>query len=348
MSLSPVRIGSIGAGGIARSAHLPNYLKQPDCQIVAVSDVVFEAAVRAKNDFGIEHAYDDFREMVKRDDIDAVSVCTPNVMHHEATVAALEAGKHVLCEKPLAMNAREGQAMIDTARRVGKKLTCGLNNRFRSDAQALKRFADSGYLGEVYYGRAQALRRRGIPGWGVFTQRAMQGGGPLIDIGVHILDLALFVMGHPKPIAASGKCYTKFGHRHDVVGLMGPWNVESFTVEDWGAGFVRFENGATLTLEASFAANIIDDLFNFTLMGDKGGCQLDPLRLCHEEARTLVEVTPKSLPKVNSHEEEIRRWVECLRTDGPVPVPAEEALNVTKILDAIYESSDQGREVTIA
>ena len=342
-----VRIGVIGAGGIARSAHIPNYQKVPNCEVVAISDVIDNAAHGTAAQFGVAHCYNDFREMLKRDDLDAVSVCTPNFMHHEATVAALEAGKHVLCEKPLAMNAREGQAMIDTAKRVGRKLTCGLNNRFRSDAQALRRFAESGYLGEVYYGRAQALRRRGIPGWGVFTRKDMQGGGPLIDIGVHILDLALFVMGHPRPIAASGKCYTKFGHRQNVVGLMGQWNVENFTVEDWGAGFIRFENGTTLSLEASFAANIVEDVFNFTLMGDRGGCQLDPLRLCHEEARMLVEVTPKSLPKVNSHEEEIRRWVECLRTDGPVPVPAEEALNVTKILDAIYESSEKGHEVAI-
>ncbi len=343
-----VRVGVIGAGGIARAVHIPIYQKQPDCQVVAVADVVADSARSAAEQFGIAHWYANFRELLQRDDLDAVSICTPNFMHCEATVAALEAGKHVLCEKPLAMNAIEGRLMLDTAVRTGRKLTCGLNHRFRAEAQLLRKFVADGFLGEVYYARAQALRRRGIPGWGVFTHKDKQGGGPLIDIGVHILDLALHIMGHPQPVAVSGQCYARFGHRRDVVGLMGQWEVDRFSVEDWATGFIRFANGATMTLEASFCGNIAADIFDFALMGDRGGCQLDPFRLFREEHMTLLEVTPRDLPKVNSHEEEIRRWVECIRTDGPVPVPAEEALNVTKILDAIYASSESGREVAIS
>ncbi len=343
-----VKVGIIGTGGIARGAHLPAYQKVPNVEIVAVSDVVEEATQSAAAQFNVPHVFTDFQKMLEMDEIDAVSVCTPNFMHAKASIAALEAGKHVLCEKPLALNAKEGQAMVDTAKRTGKKLMCGLNNRLRGDAQALKRFAEAGYLGDVYYARAQALRRRGIPGWGVFIDKEKQGGGPLIDIGVHILDLALFIIGHPKPVAVSGQTYVKFGHRKDVVGLMGQWDTKKFTVEDFAVGLVRFENGMTLTLESSFCANIEQrEIFNFTLLGDKGGCQLDPVKMFSEVNKTLIDMTPVHLPQVRTHEREIQLFIEAIREDKPVPIPAEEALMVTKILDGIYESSEKGKEVRI-
>src|SRR5207245_2925222 len=143
---------------------------------------------------------------------------------------------------PLAMDAKEGKAMVDAARRSGKKLQVGFMTRFQSSAQALKRFAEAGEMGEIYFARAQAMRRRGIPGWGVFTQKDKQGGGPLIDIGVHILDLTLFLMGHPTPTHVSGITYAKFGKRDDILGLMGQWDPKKFTVEDFAVGFVRFDN----------------------------------------------------------------------------------------------------------
>ncbi len=348
MKKDPIKVGIIGAGGIARAAHIPNYQKLPNVEVVAVADVVEEAAQRAAADFNIPHVFTDFRKMLAMDEMDAVSVCTPNFVHAEATIAALEAGKHVLCEKPLALNAKEGQKMVDAAKRTGRKLMCGLNNRFRADAQALRRFAQAGTLGDVYYARVQALRRRGIPGWGVFIDKEKQGGGPLIDIGVHILDLALFVMGHPKPVAVSGQTYVKFGNRKDVLGLMGQWDPKKFTVEDFAVGLVRFENGMTLTLESSFCANIEQrEIFTFALLGDKGGCQLDPLKMFREENQTLLDVTPVHLRSVNTHEYEMRVFIEAIREDKPVPIPGEEALLVTKILDGIYESSAKGREVRI-
>jgi predicted dehydrogenase len=343
-----IKVGIIGVGGIARGAHLPAYQKVPHVEIVAVADVMEEAAQSAAAQFNIPHVFTDFQKMLEMDEMDAVSVCTPNFLHAKASIAALEAGKHVLCEKPLALNAKEGQAMINAAKRTGKKLMCGLNNRLRGDAQALKRFAEAGYLGDVYYARAQALRRRGIPGWGVFIDKEKQGGGPLIDIGVHILDLALFIMGHPKPVAVSGQTYVKFGHRKDVVGLMGQWDTKKFTVEDFAVGLVRFENGMTLTLESSFCANIEQrEIFNFTILGDKGGCQLDPVKMFSEVNKTLIDMTPVHLPQVRTHEREIQLFVEAIREDKPVPIPAEEALLVTKILDGIYESSEKGKEVKI-
>jgi predicted dehydrogenase len=347
--VKPIGIGIIGSGGIAQGAHLPAYkaLAEDDVRVVAVADVRRETAEQAAKKFEVPHLYEDYRELLKRDDIDAVSVCTPNFMHKQPTIDALEAGKHVLVEKPLAINAAEGREMVAAARRTGRKLQAGLNNRFGSGPQALKRFIEAGELGSVYYARSQALRRRGIPSWGVFTQKDKQGGGPLIDIGVHILDLTLWLMGHPKPVAASGQTYTKFGKREGVVGLMGQWDTKSYTVEDFGVGFVRFENGATLTLESSFAANLEKEIFNCELFGTEGGCSLSPLRLFFERNQTLIDATPVFLPQVHTHQAEIKSFVEAIRNDTEPVVTAEQGLMVTEILDAIYRSADEGREVRI-
>jgi len=344
-----IGIGIIGSGGIAQGAHLPAYkaLAEDDVRVVAVADVRRETAEQAAKKFEVPHIYEDYRELLKRSDIDAVSVCTPNFMHKQPTIDALEAGKHVLVEKPLAINAAEGREMVAAARRTGKKLQAGLNNRFGSGPQALKRFIEAGELGSVYYARSQALRRRGIPSWGVFTQKDKQGGGPLIDIGVHILDLTLWLMGHPKPVAASGQTYTKFGKREGMVGLMGQWDTKSYTVEDFGVGFVRFENGATLTLESSFAANLEKEIFNCELFGTEGGCSLSPLRLFFERNQTLIDATPVFLPQVHTHQAEIKSFVEAIRNDTEPVVTAEQGLMVTEILDAIYRSADEGREVRI-
>jgi predicted dehydrogenase len=347
--MKTIGIGIIGSGGIAQGAHLPAYkaVAEEDVQVVAVADVRRETAEQAAKKFEVPHVYEDYRELLKRSDVHAVSVCTPNFMHMQPTIDALEAGKHVLVEKPLAMNAEEGRQMIAAARRTGCKLQAGLNNRFGSGPQALKRFIQAGELGDVYYARSQALRRRGIPSWGVFTQKDKQGGGPLIDIGVHILDLTLWLMGHPKPISASGMVTTRFGKRSDILGLLGQWDPEKFTVEDFGVGFIRFENGATLTLETSFAANLEKEIFNCDLYGTEGGCSLSPLKIYLERHKTLLDATPVSLPNVHTHQAEIRSFIEAIRNDTEPVVTGEQALMVTEILDGIYRSAEEGREVPI-
>ncbi len=344
-----IGIGIIGAGGIAQGVHIPGYQKLSNARVVAVSDPIEASRRGASEKFGIEDAYADFREMLKRDDIHAVSVTTPNFLHAEATIAALEAGKHVLCEKPLAMNATEGQAMVDAARRTGNKLMCGFHYRFTPEIQTLKRFAQSGAFGDMYYARTQALRRRGIPGWGMFINKEKNGGGPLIDIGVHMLDSTLHVLGFPKPIAVSGQTYQKFGKRRDVLGLMGQWDYKNFTVEDFAAALIRFEGGATLTLESSFVANTEEsDKMTFQIFGDKGGATYNPLKMYTEQNKTLLDITPVHLPRnVQAHHAEIASFVESVVNDTPVFTPGEEALQVTRIIDAIYESSERGAEVRL-
>lgn len=346
--MDKIKVGFIGTGGIAQHQHMPAFAKLANVEILAVCDANESAAKEAAAKFNVPHVFTDYKQMLKLNGLEIVDICTPNYLHAEPAVEAFKAGKHVLVEKPIARNAGEAATMIEAADKAGKKLCVIQNHRFGSAGQCLKRFVDAGDMGEMYFAKVTATRRRGIPGWGVFTQKDKQGGGPLIDIGVHALDLCLWLMGHPQPIAASGQCYTKFGTREGLVGLFGQWDPKIYTVEDFAIGLVRFKNGATLVLESSFAANIERDVFNVQILGTEGGCDLSPIKLFREERQTLVDVTPVFLPQINGHEVEIRLFVESIVNDTEPPVPGEQALMTTKILDAIYESSDKGREVAIA
>ena len=343
------KVAVIGTGSIAQSKHIPAYLKNPDAEIIAICDINPETLEKVGNELELDEKYRflDYSELLKLDEIEAVDICTPNYVHMDPTVKALNAGKHVICEKPIALDGKEGAAMVEAARKSGKQLMVALCQRWRSDAGVLKRFIEAGDMGEIYYARVHALRRRGIPGWGVFTQKDKQGGGPLIDIGVHILDLTLWLMGHPKPIAASGQCYTKFGRKKGTFGAWGPWDYDNYTVEDFATGLIRFDNGATLVIESSFCANIEKDVFNTSLMGTEGGCEFSPIKMYREECETLLDVTPVYLKQVDIHHSEINAFIDAIRTKKPSPVPGEQALLTTKILDAIYKSSDEGKEVLI-
>ncbi|MGI4790871.1 MAG: Gfo/Idh/MocA family protein [Janthinobacterium lividum] len=349
----PIGIGIIGTGAVAQARHLPAFQKLQDegkVRLVALCDVNPEKLQPLSEQFGILHTFTDYRQMLALDTIDAVAVCTPNYLHKQPVLDAFAAGKHVLCEKPLAINAVEGAEMVATGQAAGRQFQVGYNLRFGPGAQAVRRFVDDGRLGEIYHARALALRRRGIPSHGNFTNKAKQGGGPLIDIGAHVLDLTLWLMDFPKPVSVSGQTQVKFGHREGVIGLRGQWDTKNFTVEDFAAGFIRFENGATLVLESSFAANIAQDQFQTTLMGTEGGAFVDMAneantRLFREESGTLTDTAPVFLPQVHTHEVEIRAFVQALTDDTPVLVPGEQALTVTRILDALYQSAETGREV---
>ena len=354
--MKKLRIGIIGTGSIANNVHIPGYLRlaDRDVEIAALCDIdpdalktTFETHPTLKD----RPTYVKFNEMLRKEKLDAVSVCTPNNAHMPATVAALKAGVHVLCEKPIAKTAKEAEAMVKAAKQSKRKLQIGQHQRFQIASQAVKRGIDAGMLGDIYYARAHALRRRGVPAWGNFISKEIQGGGPMVDIGVHILDLCLYLMGFPKPVSATGCSCTKFGKRKGVIGLMGSWDPKDYTVEDFAAGFVRFEGGATLTLEASFAANIEKPVFQAWLMGTKGGAEVFPPKLFSEEAGTLWDRIPYGLPepriKHPAHCREIELFIEAIRKDKPVPVPGEECLITQKIIDAIYKSAETGREVRI-
>jgi len=351
--MKKIRVGIIGTGDIANICHIPAYLKLKNrgVEVVALCDVKPAALERTRRQQGLDlPTWNDYRKMLAEAEIDVVSVCTPNFMHMPATVAALKAGKHVLCEKPIARNAREAGAMVAAAKKYRRKLMIGQQWRWHDKAQVLRRAIDSGALGDIYYVRGHSLRRRGIPGWGNFIDKEVQGGGPMVDIGVHILDLMLYLMDFPKPVTASGCTYTHFGRKKGVIGLMGQWDPKKFTVEDFAAGFVRFANGATLTLEASFAANIADSVFNAWFLGTRGGADLMDSRLFTEEAGTLWDRQAFGLVEkkgYTQHDREIELFIEAVRKDKPVPVPGEQALITQKIIDGIYASAETGKEVRI-
>lgn len=342
-------VGIIGTGGIANAAHIPALQKQPDVKIVALCDINEEALKNTgeRCEVGEDKRFLDYNKMLEMPDLDAVHICTPNDTHMDPTVQALRAGKHVICEKPIGRNPEEGKKMIAAAEESGKKFMVAQCWRWNQDVQALKRFIDAGELGDVFMARVWALRRRGIPGWGVFINKEKQGGGPLIDIGVHILDFTMYLLGNPKPIAASGQTYTNIGKEPCHVGNLGQWDYKNYTVEDFAAGFVRLDNGASLVIESSFAANIKEDKFTTTFIGTKGGAQTGPLEIYGEQLGVLTNMTPTGLKQENIYEGEIRAFYDAIRDDTEVPVTGEQALNVIKIIDGIYRSSDAGKEVTI-
>ncbi|NLN74919.1 MAG: Gfo/Idh/MocA family oxidoreductase [Armatimonadetes bacterium] len=340
-------VGIIGSGGIANGAHLPALEKQPDVKVLAVCDINPEALKNSAERWNVPHQFEDYKKLLEMPEIDAVHICTPNDVHMDPTVDALKAGKHVLCEKPIGRNPAEGKAMVDAAEASGKKFMVAQCWRWNQDVVALKRFIDAGELGDVFMARVWAMRRRGIPGWGVFINKEKQGGGPLIDIGVHILDFTMYLLGNPKPIAASGNTYTNIGKEPGHVGNLGQWDWQNYTVEDYAAGFVRLDNGASLVIESSFAANIKEDKFTTTFIGTKGGAQTAPLEIYGEQHGTLTDTTPSGLKQPNIYECEIRAFYDAIRDDTDVPVTGEQALNVIKIIDGIYRSGDAGKEVTI-
>ena len=291
-----LRVAFIGAGGIA-GTHMGYYAKMHDVQMVAAADVIAESVERRCEEFGIGEAFADYKKMLRQVRPDAVSVCTPNGQHAPCTIAALEAGAHVIVEKPMAMNARQAQAMIDAAGKKRRKLVIGFQNRYDPKSQFIKNEVDAGRLGKIVFGRVQALRRRGIPNWGVFGRKDLQGGGPLIDIGVHALEMTHYVMGSPKPVAASGSVFTYIGDRKsDVVSQWAGWDHKTYTVEDLAAGQIRFDNGAVLHIESSFAAHIRQGTFNFEIMGEKGGATWDPPTIARDDNGYMVNTRLDWLP----------------------------------------------------
>ncbi len=345
-----LRIGIIGAGGIA-GAHMTYLQQMDDVEIVALADVNEAAMARHAKTYNVSQTYTDYHEMLAKANLDAVSVCTPNGLHAPCTIAALAAGAHVLVEKPLAMNAREGQQMLDAAAKHKKKLVIGFQWRFGANTEYLRKSVEEGTFGKIMYARCQALRRRGIPNWGVFGRKELQGGGPMIDIGVHILEVTHFVMGSPRPIAATGQTWTYLGNKKSNTISMWPnWDYKTYNVEDLAVGQIRFENGAVLSLESSFVSHIDKDVFGFSIMGEKGGANWDPPVIFKDEAGYMVNQTPSYLSPngYGDHFQlKMRNFVDHVLYNKPTLAPAEHGQMVQKMLDGIYESAAKGKEVTI-
>ena len=355
--MGKIRIGIIGTGGIA-GAHMAGYkaLKQVECIACCDLDIEKARAFAQRHDIPQENVFDSYEAMLKMQEIDAVSVCTWNAAHAPATIAALQAGKHVLCEKPMAMNAEQARAMKQAADQAGKLLMIGFVRRYGNDCKVLRDFIEAGTLGDIYYAKATYLRRHGFPG-GWFGDKNYSGGGPLIDLGVHVIDLARYLMGNHQPVSVYGYTSHNLGCRPGYKSTQGGYlsttrgGNYAFTVEDFAAAMIRFDNGATLTVETSFDLNIKKDVGNIELFGTKGGVKIDPeLEIYTDMNQYLVDITPAGSTALSFNglfEGEIKHYVDCVENQTQCISPAEDGIVLMEILDAIYESAKTGHEVVL-
>jgi predicted dehydrogenase len=345
----PLGIGIIGAGGISRS-HVAGYRALDDrARIVAVADIDRERARAAAAEWGVEHAFGDYRELLALREVEAVSVCTFNRAHCEPTVAALDAGKHVLVEKPLAATTEEAWRMVQAARRSGKLLMVEMKWRFMPQILAARRAIERGDLGRIYYAEAIGWQHRSIPG-GSFIRQETAGGGALMDNGVYTLDAMLYLLGHPRPLTVSGTADNTFGHSKD-----GGWDPTTFSVEDFGTAYVRLEGGITLFFAHSWAIDF-DEQWQLRVAGERGAVEIRPfgpgltLRIRTGGYNDLKDVTPPEAEwPAGSIEVEytVGRFVEAILRNQPSPIPGDTFLYTNVIFDGLYASSRQGREVTV-
>ena len=352
-----LRYGIIGCGGIANGKHLPSIQSLGDVDVVAFCDIIPARAEKANKEYagGKGKVFSDYKELLK-EELDAVCVLTPNNAHSEITVAALKSGKNVMCEKPMAKNYAEAKAMLAARDESKKILTIGYQSRYRPDSVYLKAECEKGTLGEIYFAKATAIRRRAVPTWGVFLDVEKQGGGPLIDIGTHALDLTLFMMNNYEPDYAVGTVYHKLNKDKNTGNLWGDWDTKAFTAEDSAFGFVVMKNGATIILESSWALNTTAEREAVTtLCGTKGGAEMPKageLVLNGVKNGRLYTLTPAlqhggltyNLRRAEKDiDREARTFRDAIRGKGKLYVLPEQALMVTRILEAIYKSAASGK-----
>ena len=345
--MSDLKIAIVGAGFATHVVHLPGYsgVQQP---VAAICDLDRERAQALADQYGIPNVYTEWRELLERERPDVVSVCLPNVLHRELTIAALESGAHVLCEKPLATSVAEAHEMFDAARKAGRLLMAAQHMRFEAPARAVKRVIDGGALGEIYHAEANALRRFGIPTWGLFHQRSASVGGPLFDIGVHMLDQTMWLIGNPRPVRVSAVTQRRFGHRPEIAAaLRNTWDPEKFDVEDFAIAFVRFESGADLILRTSWAAHIEQNQFGAVILGTEGGVTTNPPALYHLRNGLLANEEFRNLRERSTYELQARAFLQAVRGEREPLVTEDETLNVQRIMNAAYRSAEEGREVEV-
>ncbi len=370
--MKKIRAGIIGCGFIANGKHLPSMTRVEGIEPVAFCDLIPERAENTAKKWGAPDVLvcTDYHDVLARPDIDVIHVCTPNSSHAEIAVAAMEAGKHVMCEKPMAKMAAEAKLMLDAAKRTGKLLTIGYQNRYRDDSMFMKDLCVKGELGEIYLGKAFATRRRGVPTWGVFMDKEKQGGGPLIDLATHALDLTMWMMDNYEPDTVLGSTFNKIGKMGSPANSMGPWDPDKYEVEDSAFGFVKFKNGATVTVEASWALNMIVSNEAMTMLcGSKGGADMFPpngpvVRTADFQAAgsgsvrfngenngklfiqnyTMGEafIGGGGQEQFSGGTKEMQTWVNAVRGEGELVVKPEQAYMVTCVLEAIYKSAQSG------
>ena len=349
--MKKLRYGIIGTGGCGQGKHLSSYSLMPDqVDIIATCDIIPERADQAADRFNAEASYTDYKEMLAKENLDFVSVATPNDVHAPATIAALEAGCHVHCEKPASLTPELIQSMVDAKNKSGKKLMIGLNNRFTNWAQFIKGYVDAGKLGKIYHAKCGWKRRRGIPGkGGWFTTKDKSGGGPLIDLGVHFIDVTNYILGFPQAIAASGNTYSVFADKQafnpNASGYTG-----TYDVEDLAVGMIRYQNDCSLEVEFSWASNIDKNEERYLeLYGDKGGISFhdDKIKIIDTFHDSILETAPILSPEEGWGNPETRYFVQCIQNDTEVMSKPEQAIKIMQIINTLYQSAEQKKELPI-
>ena len=352
--MSKVRIGLIGAGNIANT-HLISYKSINNVEVVAICDLDKGKAERLANKYGVEKVYGSMEEMIACETLDAVDICVWNVNHSVCAIYAMEHGLHVVCEKPMAYNSEEAAKMKEVSEKTGKLLMIAFVTRYANETRVVKDYIDKGYLGDIYYAKAQYVRRHGNPG-GWFADKSKSGGGPVIDLGVHVIDRARFLMGLPKPVSVYAATFDYLGNRKNLKTNVG-WRPEGASredicdVEDFATALIRFDNGAVIQLETSYSVNDVPKS-GLTLCGTKGGMKTGdgPLTMYTELNDYMVDVKIDTNNLEGSKEgfvAELEEFADCVLGNKKVTATAEDGLICMQILDAIYESARTGHEVMI-
>lgn len=350
--MSKVKVAVIGAGSIS-DMHMQSYQHNEQAELYAVVDFNEERAKEKAQKFNAKTYYSNLEDVFANKEIDAVSICTWNNTHADISIAALKAGKHVLVEKPLSTSVESALQIEEAVKESGKVLQVGFVRRYDTNAQLLKQFIDAGELGEIYYAKASCLRRLGNPG-GWFADKERSGGGPLIDLGVHVIDLCWYLMGCPKVKTVSGNTYNKLGNRANVKNLSfykaADYDPSKNTVEDMANAIIRFENGASLMIDVSFTLHAKKDELSVKLYGDKGGAEVEPeLSIVAEKHDTILNVSPQldklSFDFKQGFQNEIDHFISSVLGEKQTLSPAQHGVEIMKILCGIYESAQTGREI---
>lgn len=351
--MKKVKIAMVGAGNIA-NVHLDSYTRVPEAEIYAICDRNEDVLQKTADKYQIERRYTDLDTMLRElPELDAADVCVWNCNHAECSIKALNAGLHVLCEKPMACSTEEAEKMLQAAEENQKLLMIGFVCRFEKNTRIAEDFLRSGYFGDIYYTKALFLRRHGNPG-GWFAEKEKSGGGPIIDLGVHMIDLLRYLMGNPKPVSVYAVTYANIGERPElktgVSWTSADGKKEVCSVEDFGSVMIKYDNGAVTQLETSYSMNAPDEYKQF-IYGTKAGMDLNELKLYSVQNGFLADIDLQTEfykeMQGSEFDAEMAHFVDCILNGTPCRAKAEDGKEIMRILDAIYESAETGHEVIL-
>lgn len=354
--MGKIKVGIIGAGGISHM-HVGGYSKLKNVELVAVCDIDQEKAKEYAKKYNIPNVFTDYNEMLKMDELDAVSVTTWNNFHAPISIAALKAGKNVLCEKPLAMNVEEAEEMLQTSKDTKKLLMVGFVRRFEKNANYIREAIENGELGNVYYAKTGYMRKWGNPG-GWFCDKKRSGGGPIIDIGVHVIDLIRYLTGKPQPVSIMASTFNHLGLKPEMKGIS-KYNANDYDpakpyndVEDAATALIKFDNDMTLSIETSWVLHTKEDNNYLMLYGDKAGVKMEPELEFYKEHNNYFTEEKPVLEKdddifTSIFDREMEHFIDCITNGTECRNPAKDGVDMMKILTGIYKSAETGHEVII-